>query len=235
MPRMKYSRRQFIQGLIIGSIGTAIASITQVSSCKSSSKTIPLTSSNENNLLTDAVATRTTVIAPNASSTLPSSGVITSYSYSPPKTLPQMLIALNSTCEVAVDRLYSPDHVWVKVLTSQIAVMGITPTMVEILFNPYNIKLLDDVSNTLSKNDAFAYMEGHKMTADILSPVSGRVLQVNQLLLNLGKQDQGIGPIVSSPYNEGWLIVVLLSNIQEINKLLTAESYRNLISAVGDQ
>jgi glycine cleavage system H protein len=131
---------------------------------------------------------------------------------------------------VAIDRKYSTDNIWVKSLSDNVVVMGITTTMVEILYNPYNLSL-SQVGTTLANGDAFGNIEGFKMSADLISPVSGGVIQINDSLISLAKQGTPINPMINDPYNSGWMLVVQLSNLAELSDLVTPQRYVELVTS----
>jgi glycine cleavage system H protein len=135
-----------------------------------------------------------------------------------------------TACTVATDRIYSADNIWVKSLSANLAVIGITTTMVDILYEPYNLSL-SPVGTVLASDDDFGAVEGYKLSADLTSPVSGTLVQINNFLIDLAKQgSSGISPLDNDPYNSGWLVVVQLSKPSELNLLLTPQAYRDLVA-----
>jgi glycine cleavage system H protein len=106
--------------------------------------------------------------------------------------------------------------------------MGITTTMVEILYNPYNLSLLP-VGSSVTADDAFGNIEGFKMSADLITPVSGTVIQINDNLISMAKLGTPIDPIINDPYNSGWMLVVQLSNLAELGDLVTPQKYIELV------
>lgn len=106
--------------------------------------------------------------------------------------------------------------------------MGITTTLDEILFEPFKI-LLPKVGDKLIPGEAFGTIEGYKMISDLLSPVSGTVLQINDFLISLMIQGTVLEPVINDPYNGGWMIVVQLAKPAELVSLLTAQAYRDLV------
>ena len=83
---------------------------------------------------------------------------------------------------MAADRSYTLDHLWIKILSSNVVVLGATTTLVEILFEPYKI-IFDKATSAINRSEAFGTIEGYKMAADLLSPVSGKILQINDSLI----------------------------------------------------
>jgi len=108
--------------------------------------------------------------------------------------------------------------------------MGVTTSMVDILSEPYGLSL-PSIGTYLSKGDAFGTIEGYKLTTDLIAPVSGTIIEANTYLTIPVGQGGNIPPINNDPYNSGWLIVVQLSNLTELNSLLTPQAYVNLLIA----
>ena len=246
----EFSRRQFLKRAGVVAAGAAVASISLASACKSSGSTIAGTTTGVNPTTGEPTKSN----APTSSSTTPSSSLpvsssttptslaptsivpatntpaVTGYSYVPPTALPPLITVTGTTCTVATDRLYSADNIWAKSLSANIVVMGITTTMVEILYEPYNLSL-SQVGTTLASGDAFGIIAGYKMTADLISPVSGTLVEINNFLIGLGKQGSAlISPINDDPYDAGWMVVVQLSKPDELKSLMSAQSYRDLVA-----
>jgi glycine cleavage system H protein len=104
--------------------------------------------------------------------------------------------------------------------------------MVEILGEPYKLSLVS-AGTALSLGDAFGTIEGYKITSDLLTPVSGAIIEINDFLLAQSNDFGKISQINDDPYNTGWMIVVQLSNPNELKSLMTAQSYSNLIASQG--
>jgi glycine cleavage system H protein len=107
--------------------------------------------------------------------------------------------------------------------------MGITTTMVELIAEPYHISL-SEVGSTIARGDAFGTVGGYKLIVDVLSPVSGEVITNNYALVFLGTQGLPLDPLIYDPYNGGWMVVVKLSNLNELQSLLSAQSYFALVT-----
>jgi glycine cleavage system H protein len=106
--------------------------------------------------------------------------------------------------------------------------MGITSVMEKILYEPFKISL-PKTGSKLTQADDLGTIEGYKISADLISPVSGTVIQINDFLLTLMNQGTVLEPVINDPYNGGWMLVVELSKPDELKALLTAQSYRDLV------
>ncbi len=72
----------------------------------------------------------------------------------------------------------------------------------------------------VEQDEPFGVIESSKSVAELISPVSGEVISVNEDI------EDDIGVINSDPYGAGWLIMVELRDLDELNNLLDAEEYR---------
>jgi glycine cleavage system H protein len=121
---------------------------------------------------------------------------------------------------------YSPTHEWVRV-EGDVARIGITDFAVEQLSDLAFIDLPKAGAST-KKGCRFGEIESTKAVSDLVAPVSGEILEVNdEVLANL--------PIVSSsPFEKGWLIRVRMSNPAECEGLLDAEGYAAEVEKARD-
>ena len=116
---------------------------------------------------------------------------------------------------------YTKDHEWV-LIEKDIATIGVTDfaqsELGDIIFVEF--PNLDDV---FRKNESVGTLEAVKTVADIFSPVSGSIVEINS------KLDSNPELINSDPYNDGWIIKIKIDNSSEINSLLDLDSYNKLI------
>ena len=82
---------------------------------------------------------------------------------------------------------------------------------------------LPKVGETFSKSSIFGAVESTKSVSDLYTPVSGVVTEVNTSVENQPEL------INQSPYDEGWMIKIKASNVSDLETLLSAEEYKNLI------
>ncbi len=116
---------------------------------------------------------------------------------------------------------YSKDHEWVRV-EGDIAVVGITDYAQSELGDIVYVEL-PEVGTKVQKGDTVATVEAVKTAADVYSPVSGEVVEVNSSL------EEHAELINKDPYGEGWIVKIKLSNPDELGELLSAEEYKKLI------
>lgn len=112
--------------------------------------------------------------------------------------------------------LYSPSHEWVKVEGNE-AWIGISDHAQHALGSVVFIEL-PKVGQTLKKGDAIGAVESVKAASDVYTPVSGKVLEVNDAL------DGSPELLNDDPYGS-WIIKVELSDATELDSLLNKDAY----------
>lgn len=118
------------------------------------------------------------------------------------------------------DLKYSPDHEWLRV-EGQEAVIGITGFAVEQLGDVVYVEL-PQVGAMITAGEPFGTVESVKSVSDLLAPMDGEVIAVNQ---QLGPAPEKVN---ESPYHEGWMIRIrLIPNRDTTDHLMNAEAYLN--------
>jgi glycine cleavage system H protein len=118
---------------------------------------------------------------------------------------------------------YTEDHEWVEV-EEGVATVGITDYAQGELGDVVYVEL-PEIGDTAVQGKAFGLVEAVKTVADLFAPVSGEVVEVNHLL---GKTPNLIN---ESPYEEGWIIRIKVTDEDEIDSLLNAKGYADHIGA----
>lgn len=116
---------------------------------------------------------------------------------------------------------YSPSHEWVKV-DGKIATIGITHYAQDNLGDVVYVEL-PKIGAEFSAMQEFGVVESVKSVSSLYCPVSGKVIERNE---NLDKHPELVN---QSPYEEGWIIKVKMSNPAELDALLSAAEYQKLI------
>ena len=117
---------------------------------------------------------------------------------------------------------YTEEHEWVSV-EDNVATVGITDYAQGELGDVVFVEL-PQVNTSLTQMDAFGTIEAVKAVSDLFAPVSGLVLEINEVLVDSPET------INKDPYGEGWMIKIQMSDPSEINNLLSAEDYKSKIS-----
>jgi glycine cleavage system H protein len=117
--------------------------------------------------------------------------------------------------------IYHAEHDWARVEGDQ-ATFGITwyaqDSLGEVVFfDP------PEVGDAIAKDASYAEVESVKAVSDVIAPLSGEVLEVNEALADAPER------INEDPYGEGWLVKVKLSDAGEADSLLSGADYRNLL------
>ncbi|KAK1257587.1 hypothetical protein QJS04_geneDACA014389 [Acorus gramineus] len=118
---------------------------------------------------------------------------------------------------VLKDFKYCDSHEWVKVDGTS-ATVGITDHAQDHLGDVVYVEL-PQIGTTVTQGASFGAVESVKATSDVNSPVSGKVIEVNEELSN------SPGLVNASPYEKGWMLKVEISNVDEVNSLMDSEKY----------
>jgi glycine cleavage system H protein len=119
---------------------------------------------------------------------------------------------------------YHKEHDWARV-EDDAATLGITWYAQDALGEIVHFEA-PDVGSSVARDESYGEVESVKAVSDLISPVSGEVVEVNQAVLDEPEK------INEDPYAEGWLIKVTLSDPSEVDDLMDAASYRQLLESV---
>ena len=117
---------------------------------------------------------------------------------------------------------YTNDHEWVKV-DGDIATIGITDFAQGELGDIVYVEV-DTLQETLEKEEVFGTVEAVKTVSDLFMPISGEILEFNESL------ETNPEKVNDTPYEEGWMIKIKISDKSELGELLSPEDYENTIS-----
>ena len=123
--------------------------------------------------------------------------------------------------EVKGDRYYTKDHEWALIKGNKVWI-GITDYAQKELGDVVYVDL-PQVGETYESGDTLANIESVKSVSPVYSPLSGRVVEVNETLSDEPHL------INESPYEEGWIAVLELSDPMEVEDLMPAEDYAQLL------
>jgi len=118
---------------------------------------------------------------------------------------------------------YTKDHEWIKVNGDE-AYVGITDYAQNELGDIVFVEIETEGEN-LDKEEVFGTVEAVKTVSDIFMPLSGEVMEVNP------KLEDSPEIVNKDPYGEGWLIKVKISDKSELDDLLEASKYKELIES----
>jgi glycine cleavage system H protein len=121
------------------------------------------------------------------------------------------------------DLRYHEEHDWARIEGDQ-ATLGITwyaqDSLGEVVFfDP------PEVGKAIQKDSSYAEVESVKAVSDVIAPLSGEIVEVNDALQDSPEK------VNEDPYGEGWLVKVRLSSPEEAETLLGVEEYRKLLDS----
>ena len=116
---------------------------------------------------------------------------------------------------------YTKDHEWIR-LEGNVATIGITDfaqhELGDIVYVDISTK-----GKALSAEEIFGTVEAVKTVSDLFLPAAGTITEINPLL------DAKPELVNSDPYGEGWMVKMTVDNPADIEKLMSAEAYMNLV------
>ena len=118
--------------------------------------------------------------------------------------------------------LYTKDHEWVSI-NNNIATIGITNFAQGELGDIVYVEV-ETEGEELNSEEVFGSIEAVKTVSDIFMPLSGEIIEFNE---ELETQPELVN---SDPYEAGWIIKIQMNNNDEVEKLLNADAYNDLIN-----
>ncbi|WP_273124914.1 glycine cleavage system protein GcvH [Metabacillus sp. HB246100] len=115
---------------------------------------------------------------------------------------------------------YSEEHEWVKVEDNKVRI-GITDFAQSELGDIVFVEL-PEVGDDIKADEPFGSVESVKTVSELYAPISGKVVEIN------GDLDDSPEFVNESPYEKAWMIVVEPTNIEDVEKLMTAEQYEEM-------
>jgi glycine cleavage system H protein len=121
-----------------------------------------------------------------------------------------------------LDLKYHPEHDWARI-DGDTATLGITWYAQEqlgevVFFDP------PAVGSEVSKDQPYAEVESVKAVSDVVAPLSGEIVEVNETLGDTPEQ------INDDPYGAGWMVKVRLSNVDEVEQLMDSSAYEGTLT-----
>jgi glycine cleavage system H protein len=118
---------------------------------------------------------------------------------------------------------YTKDHEWIKIEGDTITV-GITDFAQSELGDIVYVEV-ETLDETLDAEDVFGTVEAVKTVSDLFLPVAGEIIAFNEALEDEPEK------VNSDPYGAGWMVKVKVSDVSELDSLLSAEEYKAIIGA----
>ena len=120
------------------------------------------------------------------------------------------------------DLKYTREHEWL-LLEGNVATIGITAFAEQQLGDVVFVEL-PAVGDKVVKDEAMGVVESVKAVSDVIAPLSGEVLEVNQAVVDAPET------INEDPYDGGWLVRIRLADPAEVDSLLDAEAYKRVLA-----
>lgn len=121
------------------------------------------------------------------------------------------------------DLKYTKEHIWVRI-EGDIATAGITDFAQHQLSDIVYVEV-ETIGDTLNEDEVFGSIEAVKTVSDLFMPLTGEVIAFNESL------NQKPEKVNTDPYGKGWIIQLKISDITQLDNLLSAEAYKTLINA----
>lgn len=118
---------------------------------------------------------------------------------------------------------YTKDHEWVR-LEGDVAVIGITDFAQSELGDIVYVEV-ETVDETLDADEVFGTVEAVKTVSDLFLPISGEIIEFNEALEDEPEK------VNTDPYGEGWMVKVKCADASQVDDLMSADDYKELIGA----
>lgn len=116
---------------------------------------------------------------------------------------------------------YTKDHEWLR-LEGETAVVGITDFAQGELGDIVFIEV-ETIGESLDKEETFGTIEAVKTVSDMFMPISGEVVEFNESLAEKPEK------VNHDPYGEGWIVKIKLTDVSQLDELLDANQYKELV------
>ncbi|MEC7435577.1 MAG: glycine cleavage system protein GcvH [Candidatus Thermoplasmatota archaeon] len=125
--------------------------------------------------------------------------------------------------EIPSELRYTKEHEWIRI-DGDIVIVGITDYAQDALTDVVWVEIDQGLEGTeVAEMESFCSVESVKSVSEIDSPISGTILEFNMSLEDAPEQ------LNQSPYQDGWIAKIKPNNLDDVNNLLDAEAYSNVI------
>lgn len=130
--------------------------------------------------------------------------------------------------EIPNNLLYTDSHEWVMDNGDGTVTVGITDHAQEALGDVVFVEL-PEAGRELNAGDEFGVIESVKAASDLYSPLAGEIVEVNDSL------EDSPETVNDSPYGDGWILKLQLADQGDLESLMSADAYKELVAAEEDQ
>lgn len=120
------------------------------------------------------------------------------------------------------DCLFNEGHLWCRCENENTAVIGISNHAQDSLGEIAYLEL-PGPGTTICQGESLGIIESIKVVNELIAPVSGTVVEINSTL------DDDPTAVNQSPYGDGWMLIVKLDSIEQLNNLMSGEQYEEYI------
>ena len=125
--------------------------------------------------------------------------------------------------EIPSELRYTKEHEWIRI-DGDIVIVGITDYAQDALTDVVWVEIDQGLEGTeVAEMESFCSVESVKSVSEIYSPISGTILEFNMSLEDAPEQ------LNQSPYQDGWIAKIKPNNLDDVNNLLDAEAYSDVI------
>ncbi|MBM1105992.1 glycine cleavage system protein GcvH [Aurantibacter crassamenti] len=124
---------------------------------------------------------------------------------------------------IPADLKYTKDHEWIKI-EGDVATVGITDFAQSELGDIVYVEV-ETLDETLNREEVFGTVEAVKTVSDLFQPLSGEIVAFNEAL------EDAPEIVNSDPYGEGWMVKIKFNNPSEVEDLMSADAYKELVGA----
>ncbi|NOZ02022.1 MAG: glycine cleavage system protein GcvH [Deltaproteobacteria bacterium] len=129
---------------------------------------------------------------------------------------------------VPKDYRYTETHEWAKFEEDNIVSVGITEYAQDKLGDIVSVDLPRS-GDEVEKGEPIGMVDSQKASSEVIAPVSGVVMEVNELV------DDDPAVINSDPYDEGWFIRIEIEGVEQMDDLLTAQDYEEMLGQMDEE
>jgi glycine cleavage system H protein len=123
--------------------------------------------------------------------------------------------------KILKDLKYTNDHEWVRI-EGDVAIVGITDFAQGELGDIVYVEV-ETVDETLEREEVFGTVEAVKTVSDLFAPLSGEIIEFNESLEDEPEK------VNSDPYGEGWMVKIRFNEPSQLDDLLSAEEYTEIV------
>ena len=120
------------------------------------------------------------------------------------------------------DLRYTSEHEWIRKHDDETATIGVTDFAQGELGDIVFVEI-EPEGTPFKENDVFGTVEAVKTVSELFAPVDGEIIEINQALEDKPEL------VNDDPYGEGWMVKIALEDPSQVDQLMSADEYRNIV------